>query len=298
MSNTIITLLTDFGESDYFVGSMKGIILSINKNITVVDISHAIEPFNIDSGAFVLASSYRHFPSGTVHLAVIDPGVGSSRRPILIEAGGFYFIGPDNGLFSFVVARETDYRAYHLNKSEYFRSEVSPTFHGRDIFAPVAGALSQGILPHEIGTEINDVSTLVKNQSLFPRRIPEDIEEGKHTQGALPSQDYECQIIHVDHFGNCITNFTINDLPADFPREKVVVIIGTREINGLRQFFSDDERETGQEFVYWGSSSHLEIGVNRGNAARHLGLQMGEKLIVRLKSHFYTSANLALLVSE
>lgn len=294
MSSTIITLLTDFGESDYFVGSMKGVILSINNNVKIVDITHGVAPFNIDSGAFLLASAYHTFPKGTIHLAVVDPGVGSSRRPVLIETKDFYFIGPDNGLFSFVIAREADYYAYHLDRREYFRPEVSPTFHGRDIFACVAGALSKGILPRELGTEISDARTLVKNQSLFPQRNPAQIENNAHD--VLPFQDYDCRIIHVDRFGNCITNFTIRDVAADFTRETVRAIIGTREIKLFRRFFADARRarrdsgdnshDITEEFLYWGSSGHLEIGVNCGSAARHLGLQMGEKLIVRVKSHF------------
>src|SRR5207248_3284069 len=147
---SIITLLTDFGQQDYFVGAMKGVILSINPDANIVDISHEIPAQDIEAAAFDLLSCYKEFPSKTVHVAVVDPGVGSDRRAIAIECAGQFFVGPDNGLFSWVCQREGNWRAHHLTNEEFFRHPTSKTFHGRDVFAPVAAALSNGAKPEEV----------------------------------------------------------------------------------------------------------------------------------------------------
>ena len=152
----LITLLTDFGTADYFVGAMKGVIFSINPTARVVDITHEIPPHDIRAGAFTLHAVYKSFPPQTIHVAVVDPGVGSTRRPILVVGGDQFFVGPDNGLFGYVYEREPRCRVFHLTREEYFRRPVSQTFHGRDIFAPVAAALSRGVEPPELGDEIKD----------------------------------------------------------------------------------------------------------------------------------------------
>ena len=149
----VITLLTDFGALDYFVSSMKGVTLSLNPNARIVDITHEIPFQDIESGAFTLLATYRSFPAGTIHVAVVDPGVGSSRRAILVQAGGQFFVGPDNGIFSYICDHQPDHRVFHLTNEKYFRNPVSATFHGRDIFAPVAAALSLGVKPKELGTK-------------------------------------------------------------------------------------------------------------------------------------------------
>src|SRR4030095_142154 len=144
-ADAIITLLTDFGGADYFVAAMKGVILSIQPGVTFVDISHEIPQHDVAAAAFTLLACHRDFPVGTIHLAVVDPGVGSERRPIAISAGGYTFVGPDNGLFSHVLDREPAARVVHLSRQKYFRPNPSTTFHGRDVFAPVAGALASGV---------------------------------------------------------------------------------------------------------------------------------------------------------
>src|SRR2546423_9682003 len=152
----LVTLLTDFGTHDYFVGAMKGALLTANPRATVVDLTHEIPAHDIATGAFTLLAAHDAFPAGTIHVAVVDPGVGSERRPLVIATHDYFFVGPDNGLFSYVCARSSDVRAFHVLNEKYFRAGVAPTFHGRDIFAPVAGALSNGVLPEEFGTEIQD----------------------------------------------------------------------------------------------------------------------------------------------
>ena len=155
-ASALITLLTDFGTADYFVGAMKGVILSVNPDARIVDITHEIPPQDIAAAAFTLLAAYVAFPAQTIHLSVVDPGVGSARRPILVMAGEQFFVGPDNGIFSYVIDREPKALVFHVNNEEYFRDPVSATFHGRDIFAPVAGALSNGVKPEKLGAEIDD----------------------------------------------------------------------------------------------------------------------------------------------
>lgn len=146
----IISLLTDFGTADYFVGAVKGAILSVNPAAVIADITHEIPPQDIDAGAFTLLSAYQTFPAGTIHVAVVDPGVGSARRAIIVKAEKHFFVGPDNGLFTYIYDRAPSHRTHHVTAEKYFRHPVSSTFHGRDIFAPVAAALSAGVKPQSV----------------------------------------------------------------------------------------------------------------------------------------------------
>src|SRR5687767_13913214 len=191
----LITLLTDFGTSDYFVSAMKGVILSINPDARVVDITHEIPAQDIEAAAFTLLAAHTAFPAGTVHLAVVDPGVGSARRAILVETRGQFFVGPDNGIFSYVCEGKPEARVFEVTNRKYFREPVSSTFHGRDVFAPVAAALSAGTHPSEFGKQITDPVLLAPLQ-------PKKSNDGK----------VKARIIHIDRFGNCITNLTPNDL--------------------------------------------------------------------------------------
>src|SRR6266571_4197890 len=165
---SIITLLTDFGSQDYFVGAMKGAILSINRGALIVDITHEIPPQDIQAAAFNLVCCYKDFPAGTIHVAVVDPGVGSNRRPILIECVEQFLVGPDNGIFSWMCEREGNYRAFHLTNETFFRHPISATFHGRDIFAPVAAAVSKGVAVKEFGPQIDN---LIRLDSLRPQTL-------------------------------------------------------------------------------------------------------------------------------
>ena len=258
----VITLLTDFGTADYFVGAMKGVILTINRSASIVDITHEIPPQDIESGAFTLLTCYRDFPAGTIHVAVVDPGVGSSRRAIVVRAGSQYFVGPDNGLFSYVYDREGSFEVFHVTASDYFRPSPSATFHGRDVFAPVAAALSKGIDPQALGPRITDA---VRLPSLSPTA-----DNGGNLHG---------RIIHIDHFGNCITNFTRPDLPDS---QSVKLLVNSTSIETFRQFFTDEHGSADEIFAIWGSAGFLEIAVNRASAAALLRVKRGDAVVLAL----------------
>lgn len=255
----IITLLTDFGSQDYFVAAMKGVILSINPNVRIVDISHEIPPQDIRAAAFNLLAAYQSFPLGTIHLVAVDPGVGSARRPVLVQCADQFFVGPDNGLFSWVCEREEDRRAFHLTNQSFFREPTSPTFHGRDVFAPVAAALSNGAAPAELGPEIDD---LIQLESLSPRTID---------QGTIAAS-----IIHVDRFGNCITNLRHEHLGKGPNRARLIV--NDREIKSFRRFFADESDEAGELFCVIGSAGFLEIAAQNSSAAEILSARRGQSL--------------------
>ena len=261
----VITLLTDFGTADYFVGAMKGVILTINPSVSLVDITHEIPPQDIESGAFTLLSCYRDFPEGTIHVGVVDPGVGSARRAIVVRAGSqsqtdfHYFVGPDNGLFSYVCDREPSTQVFHVTATEHFRQSPSSTFHGRDVFAPVAAALSKGITPEALGPRITDAVRL-------PPLTPEKDETGK----------LHGRIIHIDHFGNCITNFTRSDLPNS---SSVRLLVNGRTVETFRRFFTDEHGSEEELFAIWGSAGFLEIAINRASASERLAAKRGDAVI-------------------
>ena len=188
----VITLLTDFGTADYFVGAVKGAILSVNPAAVITDVTHEIPPQDIEAAAFTMLAAYPAFPPETIHVAVVDPGVGSTRRPIIVKAGRSLFVGPDNGLFTYIYDREPSHQTFHITAEKYFRPSPSTTFHGRDIFAPVAAALSKGVKPEAFGPVIADEVRLAN--SLTPK--------------VLATGRVEARIIHIDRFGNCITNIT------------------------------------------------------------------------------------------
>ncbi len=257
MKPAIITLLTDFGSSDYFVGAMKGVILSRNPAATIVDITHEIPPQDIEAGAFNLLSCYRDFPKGTIHIAVVDPGVGSDRRAIVVECAGQFFVGPDNGLFSWICERESNWTATHVTSARFFRKPVSNTFHGRDIFAPVAGALSLGHRPEELGTPVTDI---VQLPSLDPVSTSENTIDGR--------------IIHIDHFGNCVTNFTRQTLHSRGAATSWRITLNDHEIDSLRDFFADST--TGELVAIVGSAGFIEICVRNASAAKLLNVERGQ----------------------
>jgi len=245
----VITLLTDFGTADYFVGAVKGAILSVNPLAVIADITHEIRPQDVAAGAFTLLAVYKTFPARTVHVAVVDPGVGSARRPIIVSANDQYFVGPDNGIFTYIYDREPSHQTFHVTSDRYFRPSPSTTFHGRDIFAPVAAALSKGVAVEDFGVEIDD-------------------------EVRLPSLENPLRIIHIDRFGNCVTNITRDRLGA----ENSIVING-RTISEFRKFYG--ERDSGALFAIWGSAGFLEISVNGGSAAKELSAKRGDEVVVR-----------------
>lgn len=251
---TVITLLTDFGTADYFVGAVKGAILSVNPQAIIADITHEVPPQDIHSAAFTLLAAYKTFPEGTIHVAVVDPGVGSARRPIIVSAGGHFFVGPDNGLFTYIYDRELMYQIFHVTAEKYFRQPPSTTFHGRDIFAPVAAALSTGVEVEAFGSVITDE---VRLDSLAP-----EVKDGR----------VEGRIIHVDRFGNCITNIT-RDVLDD---KRASLVVNGETISEFREFYAD---ESGNDlFAIWGSAGFLEISINGASAADKLHVKTGDRI--------------------
>ena len=261
----IITLLTDFGTADYFVGAMKGVILSINPEARIVDITHEIPPQDVQAGAFTLSNACPSFPANSIHVAVVDPGVGSSRRPILVSSDQHFFIGPDNGLFSFIYERTLPRRVFHLRNETFFRQPVSATFHGRDVFAATAAALSTGVSPEELGEEIHDY---VRLPNLQPQRSD--------------TGTVQAAIIHIDRFGNLVTNLTREHLTDEMIERGVRLIINGREITSFRRFFAEAGKVADELFAIWGSAGYLEIAAFNASAARLLDARRGQ--IIRVIS--------------
>ena len=263
----LIALLTDFGTKDYFIGAMKGAILSINSEARIIDITHEIEPQDVSSASFTLCACYRNFPKKTIFVAVVDPGVGSNRRAVLVETENYFFIAPDNGLLSFVFNAQTsvlpenseiNFRVYEITNSIFIAKNVSVTFHGRDIFAPVAAHLSNGVKPEEFGSEIKDFVCL-------PIAKPQRINDA----------DIEAAIIHIDRFGNLITNLKREDLPGKFS-----LVINGRKIEKLRSYYA--EAGSGEIFMIFGSAGFLEIVAFRNSAAKLLGIENSRKITVKI----------------
>jgi len=268
----IVTLTTDFGLHGAYVAAMKGVILGINPDARIVDVSHSIEPQNIRQAAFLLSTVHAYYPPGTVHVVVVDPEVGSHRRAIILKTPEAFFVAPDNGVLSYVVHRAASpgtipqtgpaclppgLRAVEITNPVYWRHPVSSTFHGRDIFAPVAAHLSLGVPFSEFGDDVTSMT-------LFPMPGPVAGPEGL-TGHAL----------HVDPFGNIITDIRSEDLPAT----GLQVDIAGRQIEGLRNTYADVE--PGLLLALIGSSGYLEISLRNGNAAQALGIKPGDELKVR-----------------
>lgn len=260
---TTITLTTDFGESDYYVAAMKGVISTINPSAAVIDVTHLIPPHDIYSAAFTLMCCYREFPKRTIHVVVVDPGVGSNRRPILVMAGDYSFIGPDNGVFSYIYQREEVGRIVELTSDHYFRTPVSNTFHGRDIFAPCAAYLSKGLDPQVLGEEIDDPVRF---------NIPAARSSGSRVAGT---------VIHIDRFGNIITNITSSELTEEAVAQGAVVSIGKNQ--GARILSHFAEAGQGELFAYFGSAGLLELAVPRHSAARLVEAKRGMEVLVNFK---------------
>lgn len=253
----LITLLTDFGTADYFVGAVKGAILSVNPQAVIVDLTHEIPPQDIAAGAFTLLAVYKTFPAGTIHVGVVDPGVGSTRRPVIVSANKQFFVGPDNGLFTYIYDRESSHKVFHVTAEKYFRPHPSSTFHGRDIFAPVAAALSNGVKPRQFGHKINDAV-----------RLPVSLEPE-----VLKNGDVRARIIHIDRFGNCVTNIT-----RDLVKHGSSLVINRKTIRNFRKFYGEEAGTA--PFAIWGSTGFLEISLNNGSAAETLGVNTGETVLL------------------
>ncbi len=258
MKNAIITLLTDFGTKDHYVASMKGVILNINPRCLLVDITHQVSPHDVREGAFVLASAYSYFPKGTIHLSVVDPGVGGLRKPILLVTQNYFFIGPDNGLFTMIANKENVKQIIVLDKQKYYLSNISATFHGRDIFAPVAAYLSLGIKPNAFGHKIDSL----KGLGLKGPIIKEGTLEG--------------EIIHVDTFGNLVTNIEERKLFGFIRGRPFVIQVGGKAIRGLKKGYWEGKKD--KPIALLGSGGFLEISMREGNAQKAMKVKRGDPI--------------------
>ncbi len=261
--NRIITLLTDYGLEDPFAGSMKGAILSINPEVTIVDITHGIKPFAIMEGALALKAAYPYFPARTIHVVVVDPGVGTNRRGLLVTTEKYLFVGPDNGVFSFILDDQESCTCYELTATHYFRPEISPTFHGRDIFGPVAAWLTKGLSYSHFGSEIVD-----------PVRfsIPRPQAGNNIIQG---------QVMHIDRFGNLVTTITAPDVRRVFGEEgRSVCRLGETGDGPVPMCEYYAEVPAGEPCAIIGSSGFLEVAVNQGRATHRFGAKIGHLVTI------------------
>jgi S-adenosylmethionine hydrolase len=254
MPAPILTLTSDFGLTDHYVAAMKGVILSICPQARMVDISHGVSPYDVAEGAYLIAQAYPSFPRKTVHVVVVDPGVGTARRPILLEAAGQYFVGPDNGVLSMVYSREKS-KVRLISNDRYFRKPVSRTFHGRDIFSPVAAHVAAGVPPPRMGKLIQDY---LRPSFEKPQRT------GKRT--------WTGRILKIDRFGNIVTNFHVSEF-ADLERKNFALAIGPRQVGVMAHNYA--ECGPGELFLIAGSSGYLEVSVSQGSAAKAIGCETG-----------------------
>jgi S-adenosyl-L-methionine hydrolase (adenosine-forming) len=257
----IVTLTTDFGLNDHFVGTIKGVILDIVPGVEIVDICQSVQAFDVLDGALTIAQAYSYFPNGTVHLVVVDPGVGTARRPIIVTSERHHFVAPDNGVLSLVYGREERLHVRHVTAEHYYLQPVSNTFHGRDVFAPITAYLAKGVDPEKFGEEITD---FVRFNAPKPKPV-----DGKTLRGV---------VLKVDRFGNLVTNITPQDAPALFQPEPppFKILISKREITELHTNYA--QGVPGSVFGILGSMGYLEIAANRGSAAQSLGTGKGTEV--------------------
>ena len=273
MRRQVVTLTTDFGLADYFVGVLKGVIININPEVQIVDISHNVSSYDIFDAAFTLAQSYRFFPSDTIHLVVVDPGVGTARRPILARTMNYKFVAPDNGVLSLIYEREEALEVRHVTADHYFLNPVSSTFHGRDIFAPIVGWLSKGVEIDKFGDPITDYAKFTPPR---PKKVSDTLMKGV--------------VLKVDKFGNVITNLSPQDIPQLFSENPppFKIIINQQEISRLNLAYSMGKPS--EVFAIVGSSGFLEICTNRGSAAKTLNVARGAEIGVMLGGQAATSS--------
>ena len=290
----VITLLTDFGNQDAYVGIVKGVIAGINPFANIADICHNVPPQDIFGGAYLLYSSYKYFPKKTIHVAVVDPGVGSRRDIVCVETKDYFFLVPDNGLLSFIVQEEKPKSIIRVTNNKYFLPLPSSTFHGRDVFAPVAAHLSLGVKPQQLGIKINQLEQL---------DIPKPVRK--------KTGQVEGQIIYIDRFGNLITNITKEHLVKGVEGQKsedrsqklenrikqrkttlkelfslcntIETVIGRKKVVGLSNTYLDVN--AGEPLVLFGSAGFLEISINQGNAQKYFRVDRGNKIRVEMGSY-------------
>jgi S-adenosylmethionine hydrolase len=256
--NPIITLTTDFGTNDHFIGAMKGVILSIEPDAQIIDICHAVQAFDVLDGALTISQAYSYFPTGTIHMVVVDPGVGTARRPLIVSSDRHHFVAPDNGVLSLIYQREQRLNVRHVTGEHYFLQPVSNTFHARDVFSPVAAYLAKGVDPEKFGEAVTD---FVRFSAPKPKAANENTLRGV--------------VLKVDRFGNLITNITPQDAPMLFGENPGAfkIVVSQREIREIKEAYA--QGAPGEVFGIMGSMGYLEIAANRGSAAQILGLGKG-----------------------
>ena len=258
---SVITLTTDFGAGDWSVGTMKGVIACVAPKATIIDLTHDVPPGDIRGGAFALAASCRFFPEGTVHVAVVDPGVGSRRKAIAVQTASGVFVGPDNGVLSWALVNEKAKAVHALENEAYFLKPVSQTFHGRDVFAPVAAHLSRGVPIKKFGPALKDFVRL-------------DWPEPRRQRGGV-----EGEVVYIDRFGNAITNIA-SELLRGAAMASCEVFAKRHRICPLRTFYQSVPQKTPVALA--GSSGFLEIAVNGGSAEKLLGVRIGTRVVLRM----------------
>jgi S-adenosyl-L-methionine hydrolase (adenosine-forming) len=261
MPKPILTLTTDFGTADHYVAAMKGVILGICPQAQIVDICHEVAAFEILEGAYTIAQAYPCFPRKTVHVVVVDPGVGSARRPILMEAAGQYFVAPDNGVLAMIYGREK-HKIRLISQDRYFRQPVSRTFHGRDIFSPVAAHLAAGVPAARMGKLIHDY-----------------LRPGYQRAERTGKRTWVGRILKIDHFGNVITSFHVEEFP-NLEQRAFSLEVGGHELEVLARHYA--EAAPGELVVIVGSGGYLEVSMNQGSAARQMGCQTGAAVELKL----------------
>ena len=261
MARPIITLTTDFGLCDHYAGTMKGVILRICPEANIVDINHEVTPYEIAEGAYTIAQAYSFFPRKTVHVVVVDPGVGTSRRALVAEAAGQYFVAPDNGVLSLIFAREK-HKVRVISNQRYFLKPVSQTFHGRDIFAPAAAHLAKGAKFASMGKPIDNY---LRSEFGSPTRT------GKHF--------WTGAVLKVDRFGNLVTNFRLPDFPG-LEQRAFEMVVGPQSVSRVAQNYG--ECALGELFLIVGSAGYLEISANQASAAKLLGCAAGAPVELRI----------------
>lgn len=258
----IITLTTDFGLQDYYVSAMKAVMIGIAPDVRLVDISHDIPSQDIMAGSWVLRNSAMLFPEGTVHTVVVDPGVGTDRKPIALRIEDQLFVGPDNGIFS-LLTEEKDFKAVRLTNKSYWNKELTNTFHGRDIFAPVAAHLSAGVKLEQLGEPIDELVT-------YRWAVPIADKDG--LQG---------WVIHIDKFGNLVTNLSASLIKEVIKDKAVKIYVGNTILDEIVTTFGSVPE--GEPAAFIGSSGMLEVGINKGNAEEMLGVQKGAQISLVLQ---------------
>jgi len=256
----VVSLLTDFGLRDHYVAAVKGVLLAANPGLTLVDVTHLVAPQNVLQGSFLLAASYHFFPPGTVHLAVVDPGVGGERAPLAAKAGGHLFVGPDNGIFDLAFERTAPELVVRLENRRYLSREVSPTFHGRDLFAPAAALLSLGVSLEELGPS-----------HPYERRLPP-------LPRLVPGATVTGEIIHVDHFGNLISNIRMEAAAGGNQIPVLEVRLGSTPVLWGPATYEQAPPRT--PFALVGSHGFLEIAVRGGSAAACTNCAIGARVVV------------------